>query len=71
MTVPAASQHAELGALRFAPERQQLEQLMATFELVSLPFHFEREGGCSFLRDNIVSSQLKLRWPRRKIIALR
>ena len=60
MTTSAATRPAELGALRFAPERQQLERLMATFELESILSHFEREGGCRSLRDNILSSQLKL-----------
>ena len=61
MTTPAATRPAELGALRFAPERQQLERLMATFELeceglnVLCPRHrrFKKAANCT-LHDHVV-----------------
>lgn len=46
--------------MRFAPERQKLEQLMQSFGLEPILSHFEREGGVKSIRDNILSNNLKL-----------
>jgi hypothetical protein len=46
--------------MRFAPERQRLEQLVEAFELEPILSHFEREGGVRSIRDGILSSNLKL-----------
>jgi hypothetical protein len=49
-----------LNRMRFAPEQQKVEKLMETFELETILSHFEREGGIKSIRDEILSSQLKL-----------
>ena len=49
-----------LTSLRFAPERERVDQLMATFELDPMLSHFEQEGGVKSIRDRILSRQLKL-----------
>jgi hypothetical protein len=49
-----------LDALRFAPERERVHQMDATFELEAILTHFEREGGVKSIRDGILSQQLKL-----------
>jgi len=49
-----------MSQMRFAPEQQKVEKLMETFELDVILSHFEREGGIKSIRDEILSSQLKL-----------
>jgi hypothetical protein len=46
--------------MRFAPEQQKIEKLMAAFELEPILSHFEGEGGVKSIRDGILSNHLKL-----------
>lgn len=59
-TDPTTLVPAGLAQMRFAPEAHRLNRLMETFELEPILSHFEREGGVKSIRDDILSSQLKL-----------
>ncbi|MEI6781421.1 MAG: M48 family metallopeptidase [Verrucomicrobiota bacterium] len=49
-----------LDRMRFAPEKQMVEQVMETFCLEPILSHFEQEGGVKSVRDGVLGQHLKL-----------
>lgn len=52
-----------LDRMRFAPEKQKVENLMETFGLEPILAHFEQEGGVKSVRDGVLGRHLKLTRP--------